>query len=175
MTKAENESKKEGDDKAKWMVIGAIVALVLFVFVLFAVMLVGVIMWQLGIFNDGMMTVTSTGFSKIKPQLAGTSVTKEGQFNGIFTNGVGTSIKIKSVEVADTSKPSYSCSLTPGMFTPNELSAGDNMRITSPEGCVSPGNPDDVYQVKVSIEYEVNIGGVTTKHVEYGNIRGPYE
>ena len=33
------------------------------------VMIVGIVMWQLGIFNMGGTTLTSTGFAKIKPQL----------------------------------------------------------------------------------------------------------
>jgi len=65
------------------------------------VMVVGIAMWRLGIFNMGAGPMTASGFAKIKPQIAasGFSRADPGAAFGatatmVFTNGVGTNIRI---------------------------------------------------------------------------------
>jgi hypothetical protein len=140
------------------------------------VMVVGIAMWQLGIFNMGGASLTSTGFSKIKPQLAGSGIAHNGQIKAIFTNGIGTVITVKSGRVVDLNNPVKSCSLTSAMFIPNRPSGGDNMKVSSAlTSCITNGKAGDVYQARISINYDVTIGGITTSHAESGTFRGPLE
>jgi hypothetical protein len=139
------------------------------------VMVVGIAMWQLGIFNMGSATLTSTGFAKLKPQLAATGIDRTGEPKAIFTNGIGTKIEITGGKVLDNNNPAISCALTPANFLPNDPAGGQNFRISAPSGCVQPGNPGDVYNALISISYDVSIGGVQTSHTDSGNLRGPFE
>ena len=145
------------------------------VVIAFVVMFVGIVIWQLGLFNNGHVTVTYTGFARIKPQLAATGVTSDGQFTGVFTNGVGTEITINGGQITDRVNPSYGCSLTPDMFDPSVLRAGENTYLITPNNCLSPPSPGDVYLVEIELNYDVSIAGVTTTHSDKGTIRGIYE
>jgi hypothetical protein len=113
--------------------------------------------------------LTSTGFAKIKPQLAGTGLTRDGEFMGLFTNGVGTKIRVNGVELEDLS----SNSVCKGVFENDMLAAGDNLKVTA-EGC-GEGTAGNVYKMGVNINYDVTIGGTTTSHMETGTLRGRYE
>lgn len=139
------------------------------------VMIVGIVMWQLGIFSMGTTTVTSSGFSKIKPQLAGTKLTSVGDFEGIFTNGAGSSVTLVSVLVNNTmhGAPAGLTNAT----TPT-VSAGDNFVVIADGVPFRTGvsvNPGDVYTLDVVLTYDITIGGITTRHSDRGTIRGPYE
>jgi uncharacterized protein (UPF0333 family) len=65
------------------------------------IMVVGIAMWNLGIFNMGSSTVSATGFGKIKPQLAATGYSSEGKFTIVLTNTVGTRIVLSEVGITD--------------------------------------------------------------------------
>jgi len=136
------------------------------------VMIVGIVMWQLGIFNIGSTALTSSGFGKLKPQLAGTGMTAGGVFTGVFTNGVGTTVTITSLLVNETMSGGSICS-TSSIPSPAAISAGDNFKVTA-SGCPT-GNSGDVYALKVSLGYSVTVGGITTAHTDSGTIRGPRE
>jgi hypothetical protein len=149
-------------------------------------MIVGIVMWQLGIFNMGGTTVTATGFAKIKPQLAGSGVSRAGVFHGVFTNGVGTGITVTttgmSITVTVGATPT-ACSApadilgagAAGNVAQTQIPAGDNF-IISTDGC-TPANTAGgaVYNAQITIPYTVAIGGVTTSHTEAGTLRGPAE
>lgn len=139
------------------------------------VMIVGVVMWQMGIFNLGGTTVTSQGFSRIKPQLAATGLNSNGDFTIIFTNGVGTEININSSEPGmfngSVGGMHDTCTLTPTKFT---ISVGDNFRMYG-NNCLTGSEPGSVYSGAVTIRYSLSIGDVSSSHVEYGTVRGPVE
>jgi hypothetical protein len=135
------------------------------------VMIVGIVMWQLGIFSMGTTSLTATGFGKIKPQLAGTGLTNGGVFTGVFTNGVGTGITITSVSLNNTMTNAICSSTT--LPNPATVSTGDNFQINA--ASCSGGKAGDVYTIAVSIGYDVSIGGVVTSHTDSGTIRGPLE
>ena len=148
------------------------------------VMVVGIVMWQLGIFNLGGTTLTSTGFAKIKPQLSATGITHSGVFKGIFTNGVGTGVQVgKSAGSLNVIVGSDSTTCNVGgqsnsattTTTTINVAAGSNFKLYG-TGCVpstqSAGTP---YSATLSFSYTVNIGGVTASHSEYGTLRGPLE
>ncbi|VVB51349.1 Uncharacterised protein [uncultured archaeon] len=135
------------------------------------VMIVGIVMWQLGIFSMGTTTLTATGFGKIKPQLAATKLTAGGTFIGTFTNGAGTTITVDSVNVTDTQKSSNNNCIN---STDTSVGAGDNFQSTCVMGSYV-GKAGDVYTANVVIGYNVTIGGLTSEHKDTGTIRGPLE
>lgn len=132
------------------------------------VSLFGIFTWQLGVFNMGSSSMTATGFAKIKPQLAGLSVTSNGQIRAVFTNGVGTTIIVKSVEFED-----YYGKKCYASLTRTQVLAGENFQTTA-SGCTI-GYAGDVYNIKTKIDYEATVGAITTTHTEMGTLRGPLE
>jgi len=156
-----------GDRKARWIIILA--AVVVFVFVVLPILtVVGIVMWQLVIFNvQGPGATTSIGFSKIKPQLAAADFTRNGEFTGTFTNGVGARIRVYEPGVSVSQPNGPGCASV--QVDRSDVPAGDNFRITA-SGCPAGG---DVYSVQVKIPYNLTIGGITTSHTDTGTIRGP--
>ena len=184
---------------------GAMEYLMTYGWAILVVMIVGIAMWQLGIFNMGGTTVTSTGFAKIKPQLAGTGLTADGQFIGVFTNGVGTRIDITAVRIYDQNNAGavLCCShvaadggvdcnnagfdIGPGHVDfsafPGSVSlgAGNNINIILGDtsnaalDCLTGGAAGEVFDIRVQIDYTVDIGGVSSDHTETGTFRGPLE
>ena len=131
--------------------------------------LFGIFTWQLGIFNMSQGSTTSTGFAKIKPQLAGVYAQSTGTFTSIFTNGAGTKIDIIGVSVSDLMR-GKTCS---ALVSATQVTAGENFQVTSSD-CVS-GYSGDVYNIRVDIDYAVTIGGVRTQHKDSGTLRGPID
>ncbi len=176
---------------------GAMEYLMTYGWAILVVMVVGIAMWQLGIFNMGGTTVTSTGFAKIKPQLAGTGLSSSGTFTGVFTNGVGTRILIEWVHITDNADNDADvCSITSPLTTNVQIggalagsftgagsgdgvtvSAGRNFEVILGPACTLSGSTEvtDVYDIKTIIDYVVDIGGVSSNHRETGNFRGPLE
>ena len=155
---------------------GAMEYLMTYGWAILVVMVVGIVMWQLGIFNMGSATLTSTGFAKIKPQLAATGIAANGNPKMVFTNGVGTPIILRTLKIIDGNNVARSCALGTSALKPWNVASGENTKIsTAQTGCVAAGSPGSVYQAKVSLIYDVTVGGVTTTHSESGTLRGPYE
>ena len=156
---------------------GAMEYLMTYGWAILVVMIVGIVMWQLGIFNMGSTSITSTGFSKIKPQLAGSGMKADGTFTGVFTNGVGTGITVITAGAEDTianeSMTGLQCELAVDPATATSIAAGDNFVLTG-SSCAL-GNAGDVYSARIQISYTVRIGTVTSSHKDTGTIRGPYE
>ena len=141
------------------------------------VMIVGIAIWQLGVFNMGAVSITSTGFTKVKPQLAATGVAANGDVKLMLTNGLGTTIDLSTLKIVDVNHPTdNSCTVA----RPTNLVAGGNGAILidhtsrTPQ-CVKAGKPGDVFNIRVSISYKVSVGGVETQHSDSGTIRGPFE
>lgn len=129
------------------------------------VMLVGIAMWQLGIFNLGSgASSTYSGFPRIKPQLTLTSTTTEGNFTGFFTNGAGGSISITDVSGA--------CNVF--TYPADGISSGKNFKIEG-SGCNVSGVTGDPYAMELFITYTVSAAGSTANHRDYGLLRGPLE
>ena len=146
------------------------------------VMVVGVAMWRMGIFNMGSSTMTSTGFAKIKPLLSGTGLTHNGDFIGVFTNGLGSTTEVTSVLINNTvAKLPDVCKgrhvmggaeITPA--NPLSVSAGDNFVVYA-NNCGGTVSSSDIYFLNIYIRYTITIGSASTDHQEFGGIRGPYE
>jgi len=138
------------------------------------VMVVGIVMWQLGIFNIGGVTsTTATGFPRIKPQLALIEVRENpvvpGTFivKGTFTNGAGGPTRI--VDVVGT------CDHTAvGAYPTQVITAGDNFEVEGAT-CAISGGSGDPYEIYMNITYNVSLAGSTVQHTDYGRLRGPIE
>jgi hypothetical protein len=154
---------------------GAMEYLMTYGWAILVVMIVGIVMWQLGIFNMGSTALTSSGFSKIKPQLAGSGVDHSGEVKLIFTNGVGTTIELDTMTIIDEGG-GVSCNIGNANLVPSHPAAGQNIKVSYiATDCVASGSAGDVYNIKVSFDYDVVVGGITTSHSDFGTIRGPYE
>jgi hypothetical protein len=126
-------------------------------------MMVGIALWQLGIFNLGGGSTTYTGFSRIKPQLPLTRVTSEGNFTGVFTNGGGGNIQIINV-------------VGPCTFNPptEPVKVGQNFMITGSDCPVSPVK-GDVYDIELEIMYNLSAANMWVVHTDLGRLHGPIE
>ena len=112
--------------------------------------------------------VTASGFAKIKPQLSSTGMNHDATFRGVFTNGAGTRIDIRNVDIE-----SMDGSYCKGEVEAISVAAGENFAVNGVD--CGEGQSGDVYTMKVSIEYDITIGGVTSTRFDEGRIRGPFE
>ena len=159
---------------------GAMEYLMTYGWAILVVMIVGIVMWQLGIFNITGGATTSTGFAKIKPQLAGIGVTHLGPGTMIFTNGAGTRIDIISVRISDLTEDRMSCIVPSNQIAPlKEVGAGELFRISGPLvtglSCTGSARAGDIWNTRVRIIYRISIGGITSTHTDTGTLRGPRE
>jgi hypothetical protein len=125
---------------------GAMEYILTYAWAILVIMLVGITIWQLGIFNMGSTSETTTGFSKIKPQLAATGVTADGKFTGVFTNGAGTKITIRQVVVKDKETGNVLCCACTNPPVGYTACAGTSGNGATPAG-----------------DAIVSVGGVTTQ------------
>ena len=147
-------------------------AMVGLLFVVTMVLIMGVTLWQLGIFNLGEPALTVTGFAKLKPQLAACGVTEYGEFDCIFTNGAGTKIIVdqyKSTITVD----DVLCNTIEVEPETGEIPVGSNFMITA-ENCAT-GEAGSPYRAEIKIAYNVTIGTHTSQHSDSGIINGVYE
>lgn len=138
---------------------------------LLAVPFVGIVMWQLGIFQIGPSQTTSTGFAKIKPQLSAASFKEDGTFSVLFTNGVGTTITVDQTGVLVADVSGRKCATA--SIEPASVRVGDNFRLTA-GGCSARGLGEE-YALAFSIPYNMTAGNITREYSEHGKIQGPVE
>ncbi|MFH0861741.1 MAG: hypothetical protein V1875_01810 [Candidatus Altiarchaeota archaeon] len=156
------------------------------------VMIVGIVMWQLGIFNINQGSTTATGFAKIKPQLAGSSFTGATRAtNFVFTNGAGGTIRVQSVAIEDLVNPAGGtagiCTGALSILSNNArlidgnadatsvvVSQGENLRIQDTL-CMAAGTVGETYNARIRINYVITVVGQRSTHTETGTLRGPVE
>ena len=148
---------------------GAMEYLMTYGWAILVVMIVGIVMWQLGIFNLGSTSVTSSGFPKIKPQLTSCKMTTLGVFTCLFTNGAGTAIVIDGVTVVGTAACAAPTAPTQGQI----VSVGDNFQVSA-SGCPT-GVQGDPYSIDVYLAYNQTVAGTIVTRNDTGKIKGPYE
>jgi len=152
---------------------GAMEYLMTYGWAILVVMVVGIVMWQLGIFNlGGVTSTTSTGFPRIKPQLALMSVNTSGYWSATFTNGAGGPIMIETI----TCKTGSATPDTVTGISAGPYSVGDNFNIgTSDCSTHVSGSTGDPYDLDIVITYNVTLAGRTVSHTDEGTLRGPLE
>jgi len=141
------------------------------------VMIVGIAMWQLGIFSMGGATpTTSTGFNKIKPLLTLAKMDTTGHVDFTFTNGAGSTISVAGVSInntADTDCTYPSPPTTPSTW-PVSIASGENLYIAA-AGTNCAQTAGTVYSAYINITYDQTVGGTTLRRSDSGTIRGAYE
>ncbi len=153
---------------------GAMEYLMTYGWAILVVMIVGIVMWQLGIFNpSGTQSITMQGFGAVKPQLAGTGFSSDGVFTGTFLNAGGAPIEVRNVVVTleDPGTSSASASFATGSAA---ASANEHIVVTV-GGLGSEGEAGDAFSAKVEVEYVVTIGQTSVTKKSSGIIRGPIE
>lgn len=147
---------------------GAMEYLMTYGWAILVVMVVGIVMWQLGIFNlGGVTSTTATGFPRIKPQLALMTVNGSGYWRGTFTNGAGGPI------VIDTGASLTTCEGSTISVPSSAVSVGENFDMSG--DCFVSGSTGDPYDLEVIISYNVTLAGRTIQHKDEGTLRGPIE
>ncbi|MFC2154463.1 hypothetical protein ACFLRC_03150 [Candidatus Altiarchaeota archaeon] len=137
------------------------------------VMIVGVVMWQMGIFNMGSTTITAQGFSRVKPQLAATGLRENGDFTIIFMNGAGTDLVWYGGTLAlQAGANNFSCAIAPTQGS--TIQVGANFQVTGSCGDIGVG-PGEVFSGDITMRYGIRIGNIQSDHADYGKIRGPIE
>jgi len=83
---------------------GAVEYIFTYSWAIVVLIVLGVFMWQLGIFEGGQTPMITSGFVRIKPQSSGTGLSEDGVFTGTFVNGMGARAYVKGVKIynADT-------------------------------------------------------------------------
>jgi hypothetical protein len=170
---------------------GAMEYLMTYGWAILVVMIVGVVLWQLGVFNVGQGNVVTTGWSKLQPISASIALkANDATFESTFQNTIGTSIRITSVDMEDSVAPVNCTGIsikgtlgTPGATegdpttwaTPVSVKAGDGFELTATCGDGTTREEGDPYDAQITIVYTAVMGGVSTDHTETGHIRGPAE
>lgn len=121
-----------------------------------------------------LLPTNASAFTKIKPQLAGTSLSSDGYFSGTFTNGAGAPVRITGVGGKITGASSQ-CIGVP-QYPAGLIQPADNFRIEL-SGCAQGISPQtgDPYSFSLRIDYETEVGGQRIAQVDGGTLRGPYE
>ncbi len=136
-----------------------------------AVLIIGIVMWQLGIFEGGVEAVTYRGFARIKPIANVIELKSDGTFQGTFENLNGVKVSINAVN-ATNRFDSVDC--TAAAATPLEVPHGEFFKIDA-SGCTSQTHqPGEDYELDVTIEYDMTVVGIAATHRDGGTIRGMY-
>lgn len=149
---------------------GAMEYLMTYGWAILVVMIVGVVLWQLGIFNLGGQTKTMTGFGAVKPiDWRIRSASGVGDTQLILVNGEGVPIDITDVDL------SGDC-VRNNIGTANNVANGATVEITNAVASgVTCGSVGAGYKITVTITYNKTIGGTTITHTSVGDIIGVYE
>jgi hypothetical protein len=162
---------------------------------------VGVVLWQIGVFDTRPSSVNFSGFSKLKPQAAGTGLShheldEEGEFRGTFLNSYGGRVIVSAVRVKNADTGAVICCSHAGAgadcVNPTTLEIGDKTdysefvddapRISNGDNfivrvapCAVPGEAGGPYSIQVELDYNTTTGKYMLAHTDAGIIRGPLE
>jgi len=122
-------------------------------------------------------SIYSGGFYKVTPLLAGTSMTREGTFHGVFKNDQGLPIQVnpKEIEVRWMYGNKTLCASADNMVYQHgpPLPQGETFQFTV-GGCKS-GNTGEAYVICVNVPYIAPESGLERHHNTTGIISGYYE
>ena len=148
---------------------GAMEYLMTYGWAILVVMIVGVVLWQLGVFGGAGGGVNrATGFTTIKcfdRTIFLDAATDN--LTAVFTNAAGTPVRITSVTCGDDCATPNSAS-----FDDMNLSGGDTTLLTA---STIDKNPGDAFTVSISIEYTESVAGRTLTHTDTGRLTGTAE
>jgi hypothetical protein len=151
---------------------GAMEYLMTYGWAILVVMIVGVVLWQLGVFNVGQGNLVVTGFVKMQP-LTPSVAYRNTAFTASFTNALGTTIKLGNISINEsiTGGTAGLCTITPSLVGTTVKAGGT---FTTNASCVSKTDGES-YDLVVMIPYNATMGGITTVHTDTGHIKGQGE
>jgi len=131
-------------------------------------MIVGVVLWQLGIFGGGPGAVnTATGFSKIKPMEPSIKYSDGGGLTFTIMNGAGT--PITGLNLTASGDCTYGETL---IVSPLGQGATTGVSILTANCTKAEGT---TFSVPVTFKYAQSVGGQTVIHVDSGTLKGTVE
>lgn len=150
---------------------GAMEYLMTYGWAILVVMIVGVVLWQLGIFGGGPGAVnTASGFAKIRvlePSIkyTGTTVTFD------VVNGVG--MVISNLDTT----PAGDCVSADKSISASNPAAGETVQVTLGVGFVqcSSKSPGQSFTVPLTFTYNQTVAGTLVSHTDTGTIMGTAE
>jgi len=149
---------------------GAMEYLMTYGWAIMVVLIVGIVLWQLGIFNLGGTSKTFTGFGAVKP--LSWAVPGGDEQSGVVTmvNGEGSTVTPSgcSISFSDVDVSCENCTISA-----TSVGAGSEFLINL-TNC-SGGLSGDSYDATLSVNYTKRIGIITEPHTSTGNLKGPFE
>ncbi|HHQ44583.1 MAG TPA: hypothetical protein ENN13_00410 [Candidatus Altiarchaeales archaeon] len=147
---------------------GALEYMMTYGWAILIIMIVGVIIWQMGVLEPGTPTKDFRGFSEVKP--LDWVLASGGSLQMVLSNDAGTMVDLASVSASFQAGGSGNCNswsegfenFRPGAVTTVQLNCGG-----------VEGEVGDYYKVNVSISYTNKAS--TLQHLSYGVLWGPLE
>ena len=158
-------SSGEGKDYGKYFVAGVVCAIVLdiifFIYVLPC--------------NDRGGSLTVSGFSMLKPQFAWTGMTADGRFTGVFINGAGKTIRVSSEDNIRIRSQDKDIECRGVVEESHEVISGDSFKIIASNCTKYKVLPGDMYEIIISIPFELEVGDKMEGRGDMGTLRGAFE
>jgi len=163
---------------------GAMEYLMTYGWAILVVMIVGIVLWQLGVFGGAGGGVNrATGFTTIKCFDRSIQYTSgaTGTLNATFTNAAGRPVIIRAVNATG------DCSYAPaaaidttllaggGAGTEKPLAAGETVIFSCPAGNTVDKQPKDTFSAEIDIIYTESVAGTTLTHTDHGRLTGTVE
>ena len=147
---------------------GAMEYLMTYGWAILVVMIVGVVLWQLGIFGGGPGAVnTASGFGKIKPMEPSIKYTGSALTFSLM-NGVGQGITGLNYTATGDCTQATEVAISGGTMGSGEVDA------LSVAGC-GPKTSGQSFSASLTIKYVVTVAGTDITHTETGTVRGVAE
>ena len=150
---------------------GAMEYLINYSWAILIVLVVGVVLYQMGIFNQGQGAVITTGFPQLKPVPQAVSYQQNGTFQSAFLNTYGTAIQVDGIAMQDTIAGTDCIPVSPAAGESTSVKAGDALAVVM---ACSTKQSREGYNVYVSLNYSVALED-KTEHTENGYIQGQAE
>ena len=161
---------------------GAMEYLMTYGWAILVVMIVGVVLWQLGVFNVGQGTVVPKDWNKLQPLVPTVAFqSSTDNFTASFNNVVGTSIRITGIATTE----SYGAENCTGYVdgkdqaglttAPETVGPGSSFQVNAVCSGTGVKNSGDQYLMTITVDYDAVVGGISTSHSETGTIRGNAE
>jgi len=166
---------------------GAMEYLMTYGWAILVVMIVGVVLWQLGVFGGaGGGLNRATGFTTIKAfdrsiqYTAGVS----GTVNATFTNAAGTSLTIVDVDATGDCTFAGDASDTTLMSTSTTaggddvtlaVAGGDTVSFNCAAASTTEKTAGDTFTTNIAIVYTESVAGTTLTHTDSGRLTGTVE
>jgi len=152
---------------------GAMEYLMTYGWAILVVMIVGVVLWQLGIFGGGPGAVnTASGFGKIKPMEPSIKYTGTTLAFSIM-NGVGQGVVDANISAAAGDCTTAASSVPQDLGSSGVMGAGE-VSAESITACTSKTSGQS-FSTTLTVNYVVTVAGTDITHTETGTIRGVAE